>query len=97
MPCCLLALAAFFPRIALIVMWLGGYGGAAFESVLWPVLGFIFMPFTACAYAIGINEHGAINGWALALVIVGVILDLGSHGGGGAQYRRTRVVRVERR
>ena len=96
MPCCLLALAAFFPRIALVVMWLGGYSATAFESMLWPVLGFLFMPFTTCAFAIGMNENGAISGWALALVIVGVIFDLSSHGG-GARYQQTRVVRVERR
>jgi hypothetical protein len=77
-------------------MWLGGYGNAAFETALWPLLGFVFMPFTTCAYAIGINEHGAIDGWALALVIVGALLDLGSHGG-GARYQQVRTVRVERR
>lgn len=96
MPCCLLALAAFFPRIALIVMWLSGYGGAAYETVLWPVLGFVFMPFTTCAYAIGMNEHGSIGGWALALVILGVILDLGSHGS-GARYQQVRTVKVVER
>ena len=95
MPCCLLSLAAFFPRIALVLMWLGGYSGNAFESALWPVLGFFFMPFTTCAYAIGMNGHGSINGWALALVIVGVMFDLGNHGG-GARYQRVRMVRAKR-
>ena len=89
MTCLLMIVAAMFPRFTLVVMWLTGYGGSAFASKLWPVLGFFFMPFTTCAYAIGINEKGAIDGWALALVIVAVILDIGSHGG-GARSARTR-------
>jgi hypothetical protein len=89
-------IAAMFPRLALVIMWLTGYGSRAFESVLWPVVGFFFMPFTTCAYAIGMNEHGSISGWALLLLIVGVLFDLSSHGG-GAQTARTRYVVTERR
>jgi len=89
MPCCLLIVASMFPRLGLFVMWMTGYGARAFQTALWPLLGFFFMPFTTCAYAIGINEHGGINGWALAVLIIGVIMDLGSHGGGA---RRARVV-----
>ena len=97
MACCLMAIAAFFPRVALFVMWLSGYGGVAFETILWPLLGFFFMPFTTCGYAIGMNEAGGIEGWGLALVIIGVILDLGSHGGSAKTTTRYRRVRVERR
>ncbi len=93
MPCCLLALAAFFPRFALIVIAFTGYGAAAFETALWPVLGWFFMPYTTCAYAIAMNENGAISGWALALLILGVVFDLGSHGG-GARYQQVRMVRT---
>ncbi len=89
MPCCLMLVAAMFPRLALFVMWLSGYGGRAFDSVLWPLLGFFFMPFTTCAYAIGMNEKGSIDGWALAVLIVAVVMDIGSHSGGArtAQVR----------
>ncbi len=89
MPCCLMIVAAMFPRLALFVMWLTGYGGDAFESAVWPFLGFFFMPFTTCAYAIGMNENGGIHGWSLAVVIIGVVMDVGSHGGGAksAQMR----------
>ena len=87
MPCCLIVVAAIFPRLTLIGMWLSGYGGRAYDTVLWPVLGFFFMPYTACAYAISINQIGAVHGWGLALLILGVIFDLGSHGGGAAGGR----------
>ncbi len=89
-------IASMFPRLALVVMWITGYGGKAFETALWPVLGFFFMPFTACAYAIGKNEHGDISGWALALLILGVMLDLGSHGG-QVKTRKTLVYARRRR
>jgi hypothetical protein len=77
-------------------MWLTGYGGEAFETVVWPLLGFFFLPYTTCAYAIGMNEHGSIAGWALLLLIVGVAFDLSSHGG-GAQTARTRYAADSRR
>lgn len=91
MPCCLMIVAAMFPRLALVIMWFTGYGGEAFKTALWPLLGFFFMPFTTCAYAIGMNEKGAIEGWALALVVIAAVFDLSSHGG-GARTVRTRYV-----
>ena len=87
MPCCLILVAAMFPRVALIIMWVTEYGGRAFQTAVWPLLGFIFMPFTTCAYAIGMNEHGSISSWALVLVVIAAIVDLGSHGGGARYYR----------
>ena len=96
MPCCLAIIAAMFPRLTLVVMWLTGYGVRAFESALWPVLGFFFMPFTTCAYAIGINERGEIGGWALALVIFAAFMDVGTHGSGGYTSRRFRRVEIRR-
>lgn len=87
MPCCLGILSLVFPRFTLIVMWLIGYTATAFDTRLWPILGFFFLPYTACAYAIAINEAGAISGVGLALVIIGVILDVGSHGGSAYKAR----------
>lgn len=95
MPCCLGAVAVLFPRLALVLMWLTGYGGRAFDTVFWPVLGFFFMPFTTCGYALAMNEVGAVRGMGLALVVLGVILDIGSHGGaeGARRHRRVRIVK----
>lgn len=91
MPCCCLGiLALIFPRATLVLMWLTGYTLTAFETRLWPLLGFFMMPYTACAYAVAINEFGAVEGAGLALVILGVILDLGSHGGSATQGARRR-------
>lgn len=92
MPCCAMILAAFFPRLTLIIFWLTGYGGRAFDTVVWPVLGFLFMPYTACAYAIALNSFGGLKGIGLALLILGIFLDLGNHGGSGASLRRRRAL-----
>ncbi len=91
MPCCLIIVAAMFPRVVLFFMWLTGYGARAFETYLWPILGFFFMPYTTCAYAIAQNHAGGLQGWGLALFIIGVIFDISSHSGSAAkgnQYRK---------
>ncbi|HOD50705.1 MAG TPA: hypothetical protein PLM14_02085 [Candidatus Hydrogenedentes bacterium] len=97
MGCCLGVVALIFPRIALFVMWLSGYGGRAFDTILWPLLGFFFMPYTTCGYAFAANSLGGLKGWGLAALIVGVVLDVASHGGGARSghhyYQRVRVHR----
>lgn len=94
MPCLFALIGAFFPRLALVFVWLTGYGAAAFETALIPLIGFFVMPYTTLFYAIALNEFGAVKGMGLALVIVGVIFDIGGWGGtrSGYRYRRTRYV-----
>jgi len=60
----------------------------AFQSQVWPILGFVFMPYTTLAYLAAMlnNNHTVSGGW-LALLIVGVIVDVG-HWGGAHKYRR---------
>ena len=86
MPCLLALIGAFFPRILLVVFWLTGYGGRAFDTVLIPLLGFFLMPFTTCFFAIAHNQLGGIDGLGLAFVIVGVIFDMGGWGGTHSGY-----------
>ena len=90
MGCCLGIVALAFPRLALILMWLSDYTETAFKTALWPLLGFFFLPYTTCAYAVAINQFGAVEGWGLALIILGVFLDLGSHGGSASTGIRRR-------
>lgn len=61
---------------------------AVFQTILWPILGFLFMPYTTLAYMVGMvyNHHQITNGW-LVLLIVAIIMDLGGHGG---TYSRAR-------
>ncbi|MFA6242735.1 MAG: hypothetical protein WC655_17485 [Candidatus Hydrogenedentales bacterium] len=97
MPCLVILLALIVPRVTLVFMWLTGYSGRAFESWLWPLAGFFVMPYTTCAYAIGMNSAGGFRGWTLVLLIVGILFDLGGHGGSARQTRRRRVRLLEGR
>lgn len=89
MGCLIFALSLLTPRLAIVLLWLfSDYLGRAFDGVLVPVLGFIFMPFTTLAYAFGKNHGGAIDGVHLVLVIIAVLLDMGLIGSSGARARR---------
>ena len=87
--CCVLALLAFLgPRLVLILLWLfTNYLSRAFDSLLLPLLGFLFLPWTTIAWAIAQNELGGLNGLGLLVVILGVLADVGVLGG-GARGRR---------
>ena len=87
--CCVLALLAFLgPRLVLVLLWLfTNYLSRAFDSVLLPLLGFLFLPWTTIAWAIAQNELGGLNGFGLLVVILGVLADVGVLGG-GARGRR---------
>ncbi len=84
MGCCLVAgVAAASPRLILFGMWLfTDYVGRAFETWVWPLLGFVFLPSTTIAYAIAANEFGGFQGWGAVVVAAGVIVDAIIYGGG---------------
>lgn len=89
MGCLAVAIALLFPRLAIVLLVIfGDYIGRAYDTVLWPLLGFFFMPYTTLAYAAARNEHGGVDGPYLVLVIVAVLVDLGVIGGGARQSRR---------
>lgn len=90
MPCLVVLIALAFPRMALFLIWLfsDNYLGNAYQTVLWPVLGFFFMPFTTLAFAAAINQHGSVSGIWLVLVIVAAIADLSTNGGSTKARRR---------
>ncbi len=78
MACIVLILALAFPRIALLLIFLlSGYLERAYHTLMWPLLGFIFLPLTTIAYAWAINSHGSVDGFYLAAVVVAVLVDLG--------------------
>jgi hypothetical protein len=86
MPCLLVIVLLGMPRLALFLTWLfsPGYLGRAYESLLWPVLGFFFVPTTTLAFAYASNSLGPAGvvpdlGWLL--VALGLVVDLGLSGG----------------
>jgi len=88
---CILALFALaLPRVVMIgAFLLTDWFGRAFETRLWPVLGFVFMPYSTLAYlAAMLNNHHALTGGWLVLLIVAVLVDVSHWGGGSYSYRR---------
>jgi hypothetical protein len=91
MPCLVALIALAFPRVAiLLVVIFSDYIGAAYQTTLWPLLGFFFAPYTTLAYAWAINSTGSVSGLYLVVVVVAVLADLGSVGAGGNASRRKR-------
>ena len=91
MPCLIGCLALSAPRFAIVlVVFFSDYIGRAYETTLWPFVGFLFMPLTTLAYAWAINSRGSVAGLHLFVVIVAVLMDLGLVGGSAAKRRRSR-------
>ena len=89
MPIVVGCLALMAPRFAIVlVVIFSDYIGRAYESLLWPFLGFLFMPLTTLAYAWAINSHGSVEGFHLVVVVIAVLIDLGLVGGSASRRYR---------
>jgi hypothetical protein len=90
MPCLLVIVTFFFPRLAmLLIFFTTRWFSSAYQTALWPVLGFFFMPYTTLAYMAAMlrNDHTVSGGW-LALVIVAALIDFSGHGSVFGQRRK---------
>lgn len=89
MPCILLAIILLFPRIALVLLYFfTNYIERAYHGILIPLLGFLFLPLTTIVYAWMVNNGIAPAGINLLWLLIAVLVDLGSLGGGGYSRRR---------
>jgi hypothetical protein len=90
MPCLLVIVAAAFPRVILVLMFLlSNYLERAYHGILVPLLGFFFLPLTTLVYAWMTNTHMPLEGVNLVILLVAVIVDVGGLGG-GEYHRRQR-------
>jgi hypothetical protein len=88
MGCLLGCLGLAFPRLVLVVLWITDYLDKAYESVAWPLLGFVFLPLTTITYAWVINSHGEVTGLYTVAVTLAVLADLGVLGGSRGSVSR---------
>ena len=89
MPCLIVILALAFPRVILAVLFFfTSYLDRAYHGFLVPLIGFIFLPVTTLYYAWLVNSGGTPNGIYLIFLILAVVIDLGSLGGGARSRRR---------
>jgi uncharacterized oligopeptide transporter (OPT) family protein len=52
-----------------------------------PLIGFIFLPLTTLVYAWIVNSHLPLSGLNLIFLVIAVLVDLGSLGGGASRRR----------
>lgn len=83
MCCFFTSLVLFGPRLAILVWWLVNQARweLAFDSFIWPLLGFIFAPWTTIMYVLVFP--GGVTGFDWVWIGLGVLADLGSYVGGG--------------
>jgi len=87
--CFAVLLGAFFPRVALVLMWVfSDLITRAFDANwLLPLAGILLLPYTTFAYVVVTWAAGEVVGFGWAFVILGLVLDLGSYTSAG-QARR---------
>lgn len=91
MACLIAILALFMPRVIIVLMVLFSdyIGRACGGDILWPLLGFLFMPLTLLAYAFAMNSNGSVDGMYLVLLVLAILADLGLIGTGGRSGHET--------
>lgn len=82
--CCVVT-ALFFlgPRVAILFWWLlePNRWAATFPTFLWPLLGFIFLPWATLAYVV--VAPGGVTGFDWIILGLGLLIDIGGWAGGG--------------
>ncbi len=85
---CLFAIiAAAAPRLSLVFIWIfTPLVNRAFDTLLMPILGIFFLPYTTLFYVLVVP--GGISGFEWFLLIFGFVIDIASYTGGAFSRRR---------
>ncbi len=78
MPCFLVLLAFLTPRLVVALLWLFSHWfQGIFPSVLWPILGFVFLPTTLLWYtAVQHWFAGQWTLWPIVGLVVAILVDM---------------------
>ena len=82
--CCLFTtLLLLGPRFVNIIWWIAqpARWDAAFSTVLWPILGIVFAPWTTMMYML--VAPAGVNGIDWLWVVLGIVADVAFYAGGG--------------
>ena len=87
MPCLFVFLALLTPRLVVALLWLfTAWFEGLFDTMLWPILGFIFLPTTLLWYtAVQHWFDGQWTLWPVVGLVIALMIDVSPAGG-----RRTR-------
>jgi hypothetical protein len=93
MGCLLPLIAIFMPRLALFLIYLfTNWFSLAYHTVLWPLLGFFFMPYTTLAWmAAMISNNHQLNPLWTGVLVIAVLFDLGGQGHSARRRWRRRL------
>lgn len=83
-------IALVLPRVVLFIAFLAtDWIERAYETRLWPLMGFLLMPYTTLAYMVAMmnNNHELTEGW-LVLFVASIVFDVIHWGHGGRTIRR---------
>lgn len=82
MPCLIALLVLFFPRAAIVLLYFfSTFFTGVYNSVIIPILGFIFLPITLLAYTWLAKSPPMDETARLIILAIAVLLDLGISGG----------------
>jgi hypothetical protein len=89
MPCCLAILALAAPRLVIVVLWFfTRWFEGVFPNILWPILGFIFLPTTLLWYtAVQHWFGGQWTLWPIVGIVIALLIDV-SPASGKREKRR---------
>ena len=74
-------IALFVPRlVSLYLYFFTDWFSGVFHNNLWPILGFLFMPYTMVWYSAVINWYqGNWGTWQIVVLVIAIIADLSSN------------------
>jgi hypothetical protein len=83
MPCLLAIIALIAPRVVVALLWFfSRWFDGVFTSMLWPILGFVFLPTTLLWYTAVQHWYGGHwTTWPVIGIIVALLIDVSpAHG-----------------
>ena len=83
MPCVLALIALITPRLVVVLLWFfTSWFSGMFPSLLWPILGIVFLPTTLLWYsAVQRWWGGAWSMWPVVGIVIALLIDLAPAGG----------------
>lgn len=90
MPCLFAVLALVTPRLVIVLLWFfTTWFQGLFATVLWPILGFLFLPTTLLWYTAVQHWFGAEwSLWPVLGIVLALLIDLSPAKGRRAAPRR---------
>lgn len=78
MPCFVTLIALLTPRLAIVLVWMfSRWFAGIFDSLLWPILGFVFLPTTLLWYtAVHHWWNGQWSLWPVVGIVIALMIDL---------------------